>query len=115
MLEHIREPEKALLEIRRVLKPGGFHIFTIPYHEGKKTLQRVTFDDREEIRKFPPVYHGDPLRKHGALVFTDSGADMNVMPEKTGYLSEGIPYGIWYTPREIPYITDEKEYEAYHK
>lgn len=31
VLEHVPEPEKYLLEVRRVLKPGGIFFFTVPF------------------------------------------------------------------------------------
>jgi SAM-dependent methyltransferase len=115
ILEHVGCPEKALSEIHRVLKPGGYHIFTIPYHEGKTTLIRITIEDGKKIQNYPPVYHGDPLREQGALVYTDFGSDMKTMIEKQGFSLENIPCGIWYSSSELPYITNEKEYQRYQK
>lgn len=115
VLEHVACPEKAFSEIYRVLKPGGYFIFTIPYHEDKPTLRRVVVENGGNIRKYPQVYHGDPLREQGALVFTDFGSDMNVMIENIGFRFEAIPCKIWYSPSEIPYIADEKEYQTYLK
>jgi SAM-dependent methyltransferase len=115
VFEHIQKPEKAFVEIRRVLKPGGYHIFTIPYHEGKRTLRRITFENEKKIHKYPPVYHGDPLREQGALVYTDFGSDMKTIIEEQGFSLESIPCGIWYSSSDIPYITNEKEYQRYLK
>ena len=113
VLEHVASPEKALSEINRVLKKGGYHIFTIPYHESKPTLRRIVIEKGQQIHKYPQVYHGDPLREQGALVFTDFGSDMNIMIENRGFHLESIPCAIWYSPSEIPSITDEKEYQRY--
>jgi len=115
IFEHIQQPEKAFSEIWRILKPGGFHIFTIPYHEGKPTIRRIIIEDRKEIQRFSPVLHGDSLRAEGALVYTDFGTDIDMMLEKIGFGLELIPCGIWYTPLEIPYILGEKEYQTYLK
>lgn len=113
VLEHVECPEKAFSEIYRVLKPGGYLIFTIPYHEEKPTIRRIVIENSENIHKYPQVYHGDPLREQGALVYTDFGSDINMMIEKRGFRFEKIPCNIWYSPSEIPYITNEKEYQRY--
>ncbi len=42
VLVHIHEPLKALKEIRRVLKPGGFMIGTVPH----ANLERIVWDDK---------------------------------------------------------------------
>lgn len=115
IMEHVDSPEKAFSEINRVLKPGGYHIFTIPYHEKKPTLRRIVIEYGEKIYKYPHVYHGDPLREQGALVFTDFGSDLNTMIENLGFSVEIIPCMKWYSPSEIPYIADEKEYQTYLK
>jgi SAM-dependent methyltransferase len=115
VLEHVDRPEKVFSEIYRVLKPGGYHIFTIPYHESNPTLRRIVVENGEKIHKYSPVYHGDPLREQGALVFTDFGSDMNIMIEKLGFTFETIPCGTWYSLSELPYITNEKEYQTYLK
>lgn len=113
VFEHILEPEKAFYEIWRVLKPGGFHIFTVPFHEGETTLRRVVVEYGKLVYKYPPVYHGDPLREQGVIVCTDFGTDIDLMIRKPGFNLEIIPCGIWYSPSEIPFISDEKEYQIY--
>ena len=115
VLEHVECPDKAFSEIFRVLKHGGYHIFTIPYHEGNLTLRRIVVEKGERIDKNHQIYHGDPIRKEGALVFTDFGYDMNNMIENLGFNFEAIPCGLWYSPSEIPYIVDDKEYQKYLK
>lgn len=113
VFEHIRQPEEAFQEIYRVLRPGGFHIFTIPFHEGRPTIRRIVVSGGKEILRYPPVYHGDPLREKGALVFTDFGADIDKLLIRTGFTTECIPAGVWYEPSEVPYINNEKEYLEY--
>jgi SAM-dependent methyltransferase len=67
VFEHVANPDKAFREIQRVLKPGCFHVFTVPLHEGRNSVSR---------NGLPKVYHGDPLREEGALVYTDWGEDI---------------------------------------
>jgi hypothetical protein len=35
--------------------------------------------------------------------------------EEIGMTLETFPYGIWYTPLEIPYIVNERNYQIYKK
>ena len=115
VFEHIQEPDKAFAEIHRVLKPGGYHIFTIPYHEGKKTLRRITSKDGKKIFNYPPVYHGDPLREQGAPVYTDFGEDFVTRLESQGFETDAYLCGQWYNSDEIPTIMDETSYDTYLK
>ncbi len=73
VLEHVNYPEKVLTEIARTLKKGGKHIFTTPLYPFKRTRPRIKMrgDKRELI--LPPIYHGDPISKDGALVTYDWG------------------------------------------
>jgi SAM-dependent methyltransferase len=62
VFEHVRHPEKGFREIFRVLRPGGYHIFTVPFHFDRPTLTRVDTTGDEDVHLLPPEYHGDPLR-----------------------------------------------------
>jgi SAM-dependent methyltransferase len=115
VLEHVAYPEKAFSEINRVLKPGGYHIFTIPYHEGKKTLRRITIEEGKKTLMYPPVYHGDPLREKGAPVYTDFGEDFVTKLESLGFVNDAFLCGQWYRSDEIPTIIDETSYDTYLK
>lgn len=113
VLEHVLNPERAFSELSRVLKPGGYHIFTVPHHEGRATLRRVSVENGKVTFKYPPVYHGDPLRPEGALVCTDFGSDLGPLLRNFGFSTELIACEVRYTHSEIPYIVDEKEYQRY--
>jgi SAM-dependent methyltransferase len=38
VFEHVLRPAKAFAEIARTLKPGGAHVYTVPYYRGKRTV-----------------------------------------------------------------------------
>jgi SAM-dependent methyltransferase len=75
VLEHVRHPEAAFKEIFRVLKPNGYHVFTIPFYFDRKTTTRVDTKDGEDVYLLEPEYHGDTLRDR-ILVYTDFGYDL---------------------------------------
>lgn len=75
-MEHIRKPWEGFREIRRILKPGGLHVFTIPYRECILTTRRVDTSHKEDVHLLPKVYHQDPYQQEGSLVYTDYGRDL---------------------------------------
>lgn len=70
VLEHVPNPDLALVDNYRILKPGGFLIFTAPfYHHIKETIINAKVSDGEVVHLREPVYHGNPLSEEGSLVF----------------------------------------------
>jgi SAM-dependent methyltransferase len=77
VFEHVLEPAKAFAEIARTLRPGGAHIFTVPWYWWKETLVRaVRKDDGSILNLEPPDYHGNPIDENGSLVITEWGRDL---------------------------------------
>ncbi len=76
VFEHILRPHKAFLEIKRILKPGGAHIFTIPYDHDKKTIIRVSESKNGVKYNMQKVFHGNPIDIDGSLVITNWGIDV---------------------------------------
>ena len=83
VFEHIREPDSAWKEIFRVLKPSGYHVFSIPIDSRAKTESRVRIENREEIHIKHKAYHKDGTRK--AFVYTDFGTDVAEYLNKFGF------------------------------
>lgn len=58
-LEHVHDYQKALSEIKRVLKPGGFQIYTIPLLHARRTRRRIALStDGQETPLLPLSFHG---------------------------------------------------------
>ena len=76
VLEHVFDPERAVQEIHRVLRPGGAHVFTAPKHGGLDRSQRRArlLPDGTVEHVLPEDYHGNPIGEK-ALVTWDYGYD----------------------------------------
>ncbi|HNY32895.1 MAG TPA: methyltransferase domain-containing protein [Fibrobacteria bacterium] len=90
VLEHLPDPESAFREIARTLKPGGAHLFTVPWYRGTKTRARAKFHENGKVEHLlPPQYHGNPVDPCGSLVVTDWGDDMlQVIFDSSGMTTE---------------------------
>ncbi len=101
VLEHVRIPEAAWREINRILKPGGFHIFTVPFNPSGKTFRRIEINGDKDIYTLPKEYHQDSIRD--GLVYTNFGTDIAELIDEFGYKTEISPAG----------LNDQKKYCIY--
>ncbi|MEA5598887.1 class I SAM-dependent methyltransferase [Rivularia sp. UHCC 0363] len=84
VFEHIRNYKQAFQQVYRVLKKGGYHIFTVPCFFDKPTLVRVDTSGKEDIHLLPPEYHGDKIRGK-ILAYRTFGIDIFEILEKIGF------------------------------
>ena len=84
VLEHVRDYKKGLAEVHRVLKQGGYHIFTVPYRSGAPTLIRVDTSSDKDVQLMDPEYHGGgPSGK--ILAYRTFGTDFLDDLERAGF------------------------------
>lgn len=85
IFEHIRHPDRAFAEVYRVLRPGGWHIFTIPgrWPLRPHTVARVDVSGRFDVMLLPPVFHN---RDH--LVYNDFGLDLLQSLDRIGFATD---------------------------
>ena len=92
-LEHVEDPMRGMREIRRVLRPGGCHVFTVPIKPDLATSRSRNGQAKE--------YHGrggGPFslvtRKADMLAHTDFGADLPEWLDRAGFACEVFGSGI---------------------
>jgi SAM-dependent methyltransferase len=83
VMEHVRLDHLAHREIRRVLKPGGLYLFTVPhFRHSRDTLVRVQVidpaDPAQDQFLLEKEFHGDANSEdHRALSYRAYGTDLD--------------------------------------
>jgi SAM-dependent methyltransferase len=91
VFEHVADDRKGFAEIRRVLRPQGSFVFTVPLDDADRTVERAELSDGKVRHLLPPAYHHDRIRGHEAvLVFRDYGRDIVERLRDAGFGSARI-------------------------
>ena len=102
VLEHIPDDKKAMQELYRIMKPGGWGIFQVPQDLGRATtFEDDTITDKKERAKIFGQY--DHVRIYGMDYFEKLG--------EVGFKVKAVDYTRQLSEEEINYIN--KNYPNY--
>jgi GT2 family glycosyltransferase/2-polyprenyl-3-methyl-5-hydroxy-6-metoxy-1,4-benzoquinol methylase len=91
VMEHVRLDDQAHQEIRRVLKPGGIYLFTVPHfrHQQQTFFQvavKDPLDPTKDVFLTEKEYHGDANAKDGkVLSYRAYGTELDKTLHKLGF------------------------------
>lgn len=95
VFEHVPDDRLGFAEIRRVLRPGGAFIFTVPISDAEKTVERALVEAGRLRHLLPAEYHDDRIRGRGSvLVYRDYGRDIEARLRSAGFRAARIERGM---------------------
>ena len=103
VFEHVGDDAAGFRELHRVLRPGGWVVFTVPLYGRERTIERVRRGDNGALAHLlPPDFHGDRLRGPGrVLVWREYGHDILTRLHAAGFVdaryvdaTHVVPWGL---------------------
>lgn len=104
--EHFPSYRRAFEECRRVLKPGGRMLCSVPFSGLRENTVRARLADDGTVQHLlEPIYHGDPMSKEGCLCFTHFGWEMLDQLRAAGFRDA---YAALFWSKEFGYLGGEQ-------
>jgi SAM-dependent methyltransferase len=94
VFEHVADDARGYHEVRRVLRPGGAFVFTVPLSGAPATVERARLRSGAVEHLLPPEYHGDRIRgRDRVLAFRNYGRDIVGRLQSSGFAAAQIDDG----------------------
>jgi SAM-dependent methyltransferase len=105
-LNHVMNYKKAIKEVFRILKPGGFFVFTAKVDFSKRNhTVRSEYKRGKLINYMEPEYYGDPLNPTGSLCLRYFGLQILDELKTQGFL---LPQALQYWSNDFGYYGDDQ-------
>ena len=85
VFEHVADDRRGFAEILRVLRPGGWLVFSVPLTGAATTQERTVMIDGERHDVLPPEYHGDRYRGRQVFCYRNYGNDIVTRLHNVGF------------------------------
>jgi len=93
VFEHVADDARGFREVRRVLRPAGIFVFTVPLSDADETVERARMRNGVVEHLLPPEYHGDRIRGRGrVLAYRNYGRDIIGRLRNCGFGSAEIDW-----------------------
>lgn len=89
VFEHVPDDRRGFSEVYRVLKPGGYKVFSVPLSMEERTRERAVLYAGEVKHLLEPEYHSDLIRgRWTVLAYRNYGSDIVERLRDAGFTPE---------------------------